>query len=90
MLLLIFCLSLQVFPLLIDKFSFEEQADLVWQFLCNMPVNMMVVFLPWLTATVSPDEHKDIIKCLHKIIPSEELFQQVLLFIIAETAGTDM
>ncbi|XP_078164190.1 zinc finger protein BRUTUS-like isoform X1 [Carex rostrata] len=68
----------QVFPLLIDKFSFEEQADLVWQFLCNMPVNMMVEFLPWLTATVSPDEHKDIIKCLHKIIPSEELFQQVI------------
>ncbi|KAJ4767892.1 zinc finger protein-like protein [Rhynchospora pubera] len=68
----------QVFPLLIDKFSIEEQADLVWQFLCNIPVSMMVEFLPWLAATVSPDEHQDITKCLHKVIPSEKLLQQVI------------
>ncbi|GJM93522.1 hypothetical protein PR202_ga10084 [Eleusine coracana subsp. coracana] len=28
----------QVFPLLTKKFSCEEQADLVWQFLCSIPV----------------------------------------------------
>ncbi|KAH7835344.1 hypothetical protein Vadar_025284 [Vaccinium darrowii] len=27
----------QVFPLLIEKFLFEEQASLVWQFLCSIP-----------------------------------------------------
>lgn len=67
----------QVFPLLITKFSYEEQADLVWQFICNIPVNMMADFLPWLSSSVSPDEHQDILNCLHKIVPQEKLLQQV-------------
>ncbi|XP_073004012.1 zinc finger protein BRUTUS [Typha latifolia] len=68
----------QVFPLLIEKFSFEEQADLVWQFLCNIPVNMLVEFLPWLSSCVSPDERQDMLKCLCKIIPEEKLLQKVI------------
>ncbi|XP_072968294.1 zinc finger protein BRUTUS isoform X1 [Typha angustifolia] len=68
----------QVFPLLLEKFSFEEQADLVWQFLCNIPVTMMVEFLPWLSACVSPDELQDMLKCLCKIIPEEKLLQEVI------------
>ncbi|CAM0954078.1 unnamed protein product [Alopecurus aequalis] len=68
----------QVFPLLITKFSYEEQADLVWQFICNIPVNMMAEFLPWLSSSVSPDEHQDILNCLHKIVPQEKLLQQVV------------
>ncbi|KAL5726400.1 hypothetical protein ACHQM5_009446 [Ranunculus cassubicifolius] len=68
----------QVFPLLIEKFSFEEQASLVWQFLCSIPINMMAEFLPWLSSAVSPDEHQDMLKCLCKIIPDEKLLQQVI------------
>lgn len=68
----------QVFPLLIEKFSFDEQASLVWQFLCSIPVNMMAEFLPWLSSAVSPDEHSDMLKCLCKIVPDEKLFQQVI------------
>ncbi|KAJ4806511.1 zinc finger protein-like protein [Rhynchospora pubera] len=68
----------QVFPLLADKFSFEEQADLVWQFLCNIPVNMIVEFLPWLSSCVSPDEREDILKCLCKVVPDEKLLRQVI------------
>ncbi|KAG8077594.1 hypothetical protein GUJ93_ZPchr0007g4945 [Zizania palustris] len=68
----------QVFPLLTKKFSYEEQADLVWQFLCNIPVNMMAEFLPWLSASVSSDEHEDIHSCLYKIVPEEKLLQQVV------------
>lgn len=67
----------QVFPLLIEKFSFEEQASLVWQFLCSIPVNMMAEFLPWLSSSISPDEHQDMHKCLRKIVPEEKLLQQV-------------
>ncbi|GFS44307.1 zinc finger protein-like protein [Actinidia rufa] len=67
----------QVFPLLIEKFSFEEQASLVWQFLCSIPVNMMTKFLPWLSCSISPDEYQDMLKCLHMIVPKEKLFQQV-------------
>ncbi|KAF3339714.1 RING finger protein C2F3.16 [Carex littledalei] len=68
----------QVFPLLADKFSFEEQADLVWQFLCNIPVNMIVEFFPWLSSCVSPDERQDILTCLCKVVPDEKLLQQVI------------
>ncbi|CAI9785395.1 unnamed protein product [Fraxinus pennsylvanica] len=68
----------QVFPLLIEKFSFEEQASLVWQFLCSIPVNMMAEFLPWLSLSISPDEQQDMRKCLHKIIPKEKLLQQII------------
>uniref|UniRef100_A0ACD5VQK9 Uncharacterized protein n=1 Tax=Avena sativa TaxID=4498 RepID=A0ACD5VQK9_AVESA len=68
----------QVFPLLTKKFSYEEQADLVWQFLCSIPVNMLAEFLPWLSASVSSDEHEDIRNCLCKIVPEEKLLQQVV------------
>lgn len=71
--------TLQVFPLLIEKFSFEEQASLVWQFLCSIPVNMMAEFLPWLSSSISPEEHLDMRKCLSKIIPKKKLLQQVRL-----------
>ncbi|KAI0513596.1 hypothetical protein KFK09_009623 [Dendrobium nobile] len=68
----------QVFPLIIEKFSFDEQADLVWQFLCSIPVNMMAEFLPWLSSCISPDEHQDMLKCLRKIIPGQKLLQEVV------------
>ncbi|GAB2280041.1 hypothetical protein Dimus_014679 [Dionaea muscipula] len=68
----------QVFPLLIEKFSFEEQASLVWQFLCSIPVNMIVEFLPWLSSSISADEHQDMRKCLKRIIPNENLLHQVV------------
>ncbi|CAL5350178.1 unnamed protein product [Camellia sinensis] len=68
----------QVFPLLIEKFSFEEQASLVWQFLCSIPVSMMAEFLPWLSSSISSDECQDMRKCLSKIIPEEKLLQQVI------------
>ena len=63
--------------MLIEKFSFEEQAMLVWQFLCSIPVNMMAKFLPWLSSSISSDERQDMQKCLCKIIPEEKLLQQV-------------
>ncbi|XP_059638509.1 zinc finger protein BRUTUS-like isoform X2 [Cornus florida] len=68
----------QVFPLLIEKFSFEEQASLVWQFLCSIPVNMMAKFLPWLASSISPADYQDMLKCLLKIVPKEKLLQQVI------------
>ncbi|KAJ4959170.1 hypothetical protein NE237_026281 [Protea cynaroides] len=68
----------QVFPLLNEKFSFEEQASLVWQFLCSIPVNMMAEFLPLLSFSISSDEHQDMLKCLSKIVPEEKLLQQVI------------
>ncbi|XP_050237589.1 zinc finger protein BRUTUS [Mercurialis annua] len=68
----------QVFPLLIEKFSHEEQASLMWQFVCSIPVNMLAEFLPWLASSISPFECQDMVRCLSKIIPEEKLLQQVI------------
>ncbi|KAK9926326.1 hypothetical protein M0R45_023563 [Rubus argutus] len=80
----------QVLPLLIEKFSVEEQASLVWQFLCSIPVNMMAEFLPWLSSSVSPEEYQDLRKCLSKIVPEEKLLQQVIFSWMEGRSSNDM
>ncbi|XP_050221797.1 zinc finger protein BRUTUS-like [Mercurialis annua] len=80
----------QVFPLLIEKFSFEEQASLVWQFLCSIPVNMMAEFLPWLSSSISSDEYQDMHKCLYKIIPKEKLLHQIIFAWMEGTKLSDV
>jgi zinc finger-like protein len=59
-------------------FSFEEQADLVWQFLCSIPVNLMEKFLPWLATSLTQEERQQMIACLQEIVPEEQLLQQVV------------
>ena len=73
-----------MFPLLIEKFKHEEQAYIVWRFLCSIPVNMLAVFLPWLASSISIDESKELQKCLSKIVPGEKLLQQVSFDIRSE------
>lgn len=60
-----------------EHFDFEEQAALVWQFMCSIPVNLMEKFLPWLISSLSPDEQQVMLACLRDIVPREELLQQV-------------
>ncbi|KAL4633182.1 hypothetical protein ACB092_04G103700 [Castanea dentata] len=79
----------QVFPLVIEKFSLEEQASLVWQFLCSIPVNMMAEFLPWISTSISPDEYKDLQKCLNKIVPAEKLLQEVIFTWVERRSSTN-
>jgi len=76
--------------LLIEKFSFEEQASLAWQFLCSIPVNMMAEFLPWLSSSISSDEHQDMHKCLCKIIPEEKLLRQVRIYLAVNLFWMDL
>ncbi|KAH9327072.1 hypothetical protein KI387_007250, partial [Taxus chinensis] len=68
----------QVFPLLTQHFSFREQASLVWQFMCNIPVNLIEEFLPWLVSSLSMDEKKCMIEYLRKIVPEDKLLQEVV------------
>lgn len=71
--------------MLIDKYSFKEQADLVWEFLCSIPVDMMMKFLPWLSFSISSDEHQDMINCLSKILPKEKLLKQVMFLFMQDS-----
>ena len=68
-----------------EKYSFEEQADLVWEFLCSIPVNMMKEFLPWLSSSSSPDEHQDMINCMRKIVPKEKLLKKVIFLFLQDS-----
>lgn len=80
----------QVFPLLVEKFSFEEQAYLVWRFLCSIPVNMMEEFLPWLSSSISPDEYEEMRMCLSKVVPDEKLLLQVIFTWMERQKGAYM
>ncbi|XP_021653204.2 zinc finger protein BRUTUS isoform X2 [Hevea brasiliensis] len=78
----------QVFPLLIENFSLEEQSSLIWQFVCSIPVNLVADFLPWLASSISPVEYQDMRKCLSKIIPEEKLLQQIIFTWMEGRNGT--
>jgi hypothetical protein len=72
------CLCLlQVFPLLMQNFSFEEQAALVWQFMCCIPVNLLEEVLPWVAAELNPQERQEMVAHIHDVVPSEELLLEV-------------
>lgn len=60
-------------------FDFDEQAKLVWQFMCSIPVNLMEKFLPWLASSLSEEEQHVMLACMRRIVPKEELLQQVII-----------
>ncbi|MCO5596270.1 hypothetical protein L7F22_050330 [Adiantum nelumboides] len=68
----------QVFPLLMELLSCEEQSALVWQFICSIPVNLMENFLPWLASCLSDGEREEMIACVHNVVPSASLLQQIV------------
>ncbi|XP_010416333.1 PREDICTED: uncharacterized protein LOC104702205 [Camelina sativa] len=70
--------ELQVFPLLIEKFSFREQASLVWQFICSVPVMVLEEFLPWMMSYLSHDERIVTENCIKDVVPNGDSLQQVI------------
>ncbi|KAL1216715.1 Zinc finger protein BRUTUS-like [Cardamine amara subsp. amara] len=70
--------ELQVFPLLIENFSFQEQASLVWQFMCSVPVMVLEDLLPWMMSYLSDEEKNEVKNCIKDVIPTEDSLQQVI------------
>ncbi|PRQ56197.1 putative aminoacyltransferase, E1 ubiquitin-activating enzyme [Rosa chinensis] len=68
----------QIIPLLIQKFSVEEQASLVWKLLSSIPTNIVAKLIPWLASSLSLDECQHLYKCLSMIVPAEKLLQEVI------------
>ncbi|KAJ8452371.1 hypothetical protein Cgig2_006176 [Carnegiea gigantea] len=68
----------QVFPMLISQFSDEEQAWLVWQFMCSVPLILMEELFPWLACFLSRDEQMELRLCVRKIVPRDKLLQEVV------------
>ncbi|CAN1753668.1 Zinc finger protein BRUTUS-like At1g74770 [Linum perenne] len=67
----------QVFPLLVERFSPKEQASLVWQFLCSIPVILLEDFLPWMIS-LSPENQVDVTLCIKEIVPDGSLQEVVI------------
>ncbi|KAK9278654.1 hypothetical protein L1049_028227 [Liquidambar formosana] len=69
----------QVFPLLVQQLSSKEQASLVWQFMCSIPIVLLEDILPWMASFLSSDEEKDFLRCMKEVVPKEKLLQEVFL-----------
>ncbi|CAA7013653.1 unnamed protein product [Microthlaspi erraticum] len=68
----------QVFPLLIENFSCQEQASLVWQFICSVPVMVLEDVFPWMTSLLSPNEKAEVEDCVKQVVPQELSLQLVI------------
>lgn len=69
----------QVFPLVMEKFTTEEQSQLVWQYMCSVPTVLLEDFLPWMALHITPDEKLDVLHCMELIMPKERLLQEVVI-----------
>lgn len=71
------CALLQVFPLLMQKLSTKEQASLVWQFLCSVPIMLLEEVLPWMVSVLPANKQSEVTQCLNEIAPMEKALQEV-------------
>ncbi|XWS51065.1 hypothetical protein CRYUN_Cryun12cG0144200 [Craigia yunnanensis] len=69
----------QVFPLLVNQFSSQEQASLVWQFIGSIPVILLQDFLPWMISFFRPDEQEEITNFIKEVVPKEKSLQEVVV-----------
>lgn len=60
-----------------QKLSTKEQALLVWQFICSVPVMLLQELLPWMVSFLSADKQAEVRQCLYEIAPMEKELQQV-------------
>eukprot|EP01018_Ginkgo_biloba_P026743 Gb_38204 [translate_table: standard] len=66
------------FPFAYKTFFLQRAGFTSGQFMYNIPMNLMEEFLPWLVSSLSIDDRKDMIKCMHKLVPEEEFLQEVV------------
>ncbi|CAN8239864.1 unnamed protein product [Cochlearia groenlandica] len=79
----------QVFPLLIEKFSFKEQASLVRQFICSVPVMVLEDFLPWMMTYLSHEEKTEVVNCIKDVFHTEDSLHQVISYwVLDESQST--
>ncbi|MCL7041667.1 hypothetical protein MKW94_004556 [Papaver nudicaule] len=69
----------QVFPLLIQLFSLEEQASFVWRLISSVPIMLLEDMLPWMASYLPKTEQEDFALCIKAVIPKENLLQKVLI-----------
>ncbi|XP_022768172.1 zinc finger protein BRUTUS-like At1g74770 [Durio zibethinus] len=69
----------QVFPQLVNQFSSQQQASLVWQFIGSIPIILLQDFLPWMISFFHPQEQEEIKNFIKEVVPKEKSLQEVVL-----------
>ncbi|XP_023734229.1 zinc finger protein BRUTUS-like At1g18910 isoform X1 [Lactuca sativa] len=69
----------QVFPLLTQQFTTEEQASFVWQFICSVPMLLLEDFFQWMNSFLSSDERENVLQCLREVVPKDIFLQEVVI-----------
>nr|XP_043616928.1 zinc finger protein BRUTUS-like At1g74770 isoform X2 [Erigeron canadensis] len=69
----------QVFPLLTQQFSTQEQASFVWQFMCSVPMLLLEDFFRWMNSFLSSDERDNVRQCLKVVVPKDLYLQEVVI-----------
>lgn len=75
----------QVFPLLMKEFSAREQASLVWQFICSVPMVLLEELLPWMMSFLPSEQQSEVVNCLKGVVPKEKLLQEVIMSWLGST-----
>lgn len=68
---------MQVFPLVVKHFPSEEQAKLVWQYMCSVPIALMEDFLIWMASSLPPNDQIDLLDCIKIVVSKDEVLQEV-------------
>eukprot|EP00803_Ostreobium_quekettii_P008044 evm.model.scf_323EXC.4 EVM.evm.TU.scf_323EXC.4 scf_323EXC:18158-30601(+) len=74
----------QLYPLLLQHFSYVEQADLVAQFLCCIPLAAVARVLDWLKPIVPQEEQDQLVDHIREANPDDLLLQLLLMWLDPE------
>lgn len=78
----------QLLPLLLAHFSHGEQAELVAQFLCSIPLSTVEQVLGWLKQQVPQQEQAALLGQLRHVV-ADRLLQQLLLTWLSPSSGKE-
>ncbi|KAI3726913.1 hypothetical protein L1987_66720 [Smallanthus sonchifolius] len=78
----------QVFPLLTQQFTTQEQASFVWQFMCSVPMLLLEDFFRWMNSFLCSDERENVLQCIKQVVPEDLLLQEVVISCIQATEQT--
>jgi len=60
-----------------QKLSTEEQASLVWLFICSVPIMFLEELFPWMVSFLSASKQSEVTQCINEIAPMETALQEV-------------
>lgn len=78
----------QLLPLLLHHFSYLEQAELVAQFLCCIPLAAVAPVLSWLKRSIPPGEQTSLLEQVRAAVP-DKLLQQLMVAWLAPSGPPD-